>query len=88
MRTLVSGHQAGRGGLFASDRLVDPLAHIDRATATLGALAASAKDIDWTTGAGSDGGVDFTFPDGPANANVHKPLTFPLCSCDLLADRR
>ena len=60
----------------------------DPSTVTVFGESAGAEDIGWTAGASSDGGVDFTVPDGPANANVHKPLTFPLCSCDLLADRR
>ena len=85
---LVGGHQAGCGGLLAGDRLVDPLAHVDGAAAALRILTAGPEDIGRTARTRPDGGIDFTVPDGPANANVHKPLTFPLCSCDLLADRR
>ena len=83
---LVGGEQRLRGSLFAGDGLVDPLAHLGGAAAALGALAASPENVDRTTGAGPDGGVDFSFPDGPADAKIHVPLTLPLCSCDLLAE--
>lgn len=78
MTDLVGGQQVGGGRLLTGDRLVDPLAHVDGAAAALGGLAAGSENIGRTAGASPDGGVDFTFPDGPANANIHKPLTFPL----------
>ena len=84
---LVGRHQCGRCGLFAADRLVDPLAHVGRTAAALGILTARAEDIDGATGAGPDGGIDITLPDGPTNAKVHV-LDVPLRSCDLLAEGR
>jgi len=51
--------------------LVDALAHVAGAAAALGALAAGTKDIDWTACACAHGGVDFAFPNGPADADVH-----------------
>ena len=35
-----------------------------------------------------DGSVDIAFPDGPADAEIHRLPTVSLCSCDLLAKRR
>jgi len=75
------------GCLLGGDGLVDALAQLGGAAATLGALAAGPENVDWTPGTGPDRSVDVTFPDGPADAKVHKPLTLPLCSCDLLAGR-
>ena len=68
-------------------RLVDPLAQLGGTAAALGAFATGPEYVDGATGAGPDGGVNFSFPDGPADAKIHVPLTLPLCSCDLLADR-
>jgi hypothetical protein len=50
---------------------VDALAHVAGAAAALRALAAGAEHIDRTTGAGTYGGVDFTFANGPADTDEH-----------------
>src|SRR2546421_536731 len=57
------------------NRIGDALAHVAGATATLGALATGPEYVGWPTGAGPDGGFDFTIPNCPADADVHAPAS-------------
>jgi len=68
---LVGGEHGRRRGPFVLDCFVDALAHVASAAAALGALATGPEHIDRTTGAGPHGGVDFTFANGPADADKH-----------------
>jgi hypothetical protein len=63
-----------RRGLFAGDGLVDLLAHLMGTAAALGARSAGAEDVDRAASARAYGGVDVSFPDGSADANVHERL--------------
>ena len=67
-------HQRRAGWCAARSRgrgLGDALAHVAGAGAALGALAAGAEDVGGTAGACPDGGVDFAFPNGLADADEH-----------------
>ena len=81
----VSSEEIRRRGLLVGPGLRDALAHVAGAAAALGALAAGAEDIGGAAGAGPDGGVDFAFTDGPADADEHALAPRFLCRCDLLA---
>jgi len=84
----VGGEQRRLSGLFAGDRLVDVLAHVAGAGATLRGLPAGPEYIDRTARPGAHGSFDITFPDRPADAYEHGLLALSPRSCDLLATGR
>jgi hypothetical protein len=78
MAVSVGGQNGLLDGLLGGDGAGDPFAHVAGASATLRALAAGAEDVDGAAGAGANGGIDFTIPNGPADADIHAVATaFP-----------
>ena len=85
-RQSVGGEKIRRRSLIVSPGLGDAIAHVVGAAGALRALAAGAKNIGGAAGARTDGGVDFAFTNGLADADEHALAPRPPCRCDLLAD--
>ena len=87
-RTSVGGEKGRLNWTFMGDRAGDAIAHVAGAGAALGALAAGPEDVGGTPGACPDGSIDFTLPNGLADADIHALTAVSSRSCDLLARGR